>query len=280
MELLVLQDINLTIQDRRFRHSVASPLIAGVIFLSMAVGVYFAYRFGKTSLSGVFVAGGFLLFVALMFLGQFRKAMAPANWLVAVGPDRVLIKFRSYLNAHFPETDSQVVSIDPDKIGSVNITKQKLISYGMRNSRTTSYHTFLDVNIDINGGDLSGLKERLKNEFKIKAQPSKPGGRVRSLARHYPVAVVDADTIRVEWNMVRPGVKKVVSLLSRQGIAVGEKRREVIDLTLTKGDKDNIEDKIVQLIERGNIIAAVKLVRRTYNYNLTEAKEFVEGLLE
>lgn len=158
MELLALQDVNLTIHDRRFKHSVASPFIAGVIFLSLAVGSYLGYRLGKIPLSGVFAAGGFFLFLALMFLGTFRKAMAPTNWLM--------------------------------------------------------------------------------------------------------------------------GVKKVVSLLSRQGIAVGEKRREVIDLTLRKGDTDKIEDKIVQLIERGNMIAAVKLVRRTYNYNLTEAKEFVEGLLE
>ncbi len=32
----------------------------------------------------------------------------------------------------------------------------------------------------------------------------------------------------------------------------------------------------MQLVERGNFFAAIKLVRRTYNYNLTEAKEFVE----
>jgi ribosomal protein L7/L12 len=57
--------------------------------------------------------------------------------------------------------------------------------------------------------------------------------------------------------------------------------REVIDLTEDGAAiQKSTEDKILHLAERGNLMAATKLARRIYKLSLTEAKQFVEELLE
>lgn len=41
-----------------------------------------------------------------------------------------------------------------------------------------------------------------------------------------------------------------------------------------------MDDKILHLAERGNLMAATKLARRVYKLSLTEAKQFVEEMLK
>ena len=60
-------------------------------------------------------------------------------------------------------------------------------------------------------------------------------------------------------------------------VSIAPKRR--IDLDAAKeSDTDNADEKIIQLIERGDTIAAVIQVRQTYNMGLTEAKTFVDQM--
>lgn len=81
--------------------------------------------------------------------------------------------------------------------------------------------------------------------------------------------------------MIVPGIKKALAVLNRQGVTIESPKKEVIDLT--ERGRNNLksnEDKILYLAERGNLLAATKLARRTYNFSLSEAKQFVEDLLE
>jgi hypothetical protein len=140
----------------------------------------------------------------------------------------------------------------------------------------------LDITLN---DDLWELKERLRYERNLKSKKDKSIVTYSTKTHHYPVSVIDNNIIRIEWrspaSIITPGIKKVINLLQRQGITIEPKKHEVNDFTMTNSqdDKKN-EENILRLAESGNILAAIKLTRRTYNYNITQAKQFVEGLLE
>ena len=282
MQLLTLQDLNLTNLGRKFKQSPLAQLVATVIFVSLAAGMFCWYRLGE--LPGIIAvfSGGFLLLIGLICFTTFMKSLAPTNWVMAVGPNRVLIKFRSYLNAHFPATDPQVVQLSPSEIKFANITKQTITTPGSDHHNVTSFHTFLDLHIA--SGDLAALKNWLKYERTVKVTSGK-AIKTSSRSRHYPVSVVDNRIIRVEWrspqDVVVPGIKKAIALLARHNISIAALNKEVLDLTdnSEKGQR-RMDDKILLLAERGNLMAAAKLARRAYKLSLTEAKQFVEDLLE
>ncbi|MBN2180841.1 MAG: hypothetical protein JW715_02915, partial [Sedimentisphaerales bacterium] len=140
MELLGLNDVQLTVQERIFKESTFMQFLAGLLGVGFVVAMFLGYRYGKWPFY-VFVLSGIVpvLFSAICFR-HCTKAMASNNWLLAIGPDRIFIKFRSYLNPHLPADDPQVVSMSFSEIEAAQITKEKIIYYGSReNSKTSEY---------------------------------------------------------------------------------------------------------------------------------------------
>ena len=281
MKLLVLEDTALTNLDMKFRQSPLAQLIPSLIFFSLTGGAVYWYWFRGMHLITAVLFGGMMFLMGLALFSSFKKALAPTNWLLAIGPDRVLIKFRSYLNAHFPSTDPQVVLLDPSEIAYARIAKQKIKVPGSRNRNRTSFHTFLDLHVP--STDLMPLKDRIKYERILK--PQKTGKYTKSKCHHYPVSILNIDTIRIEWPspiiFIAPGISRALTMLSRQGVKIESPKKEFVDLT-EKGRSDlkSSEDKILYLAERGNLIAAAKLAQRTYKLSLAQAKQFVEDILE
>ncbi|MFH1719466.1 MAG: hypothetical protein ABIF19_19105 [Planctomycetota bacterium] len=284
MQLLRLQDAYLTIQDRIFRESALLMFLAGAVFAALAVGIYLWNRFGGLPFFFVVVSGGFLALFSLICFRCFGRTLAPANWLVAVSGDRILIKFRSYLNDDLPADDLQVISVSFSEIEAAQITKQKLKYYrSQREGSTTEYNTCFDLLI--RGGSLQPLKERLKYEHTAMVTRDRVICKVSSKAQHYPVSVPDERTIRILWRSpashVVPGVRQLADLLARQRVTIRPKERQVCDYTKTAStDGKECEAQILELAERGKIIPAVRLAARLYGYNTTDAKEFVDGLLQ
>ena len=104
-------------------------------------------------------------------------------------------------------------------------------------------------------------------------------------AVHYPVSVVEDKIIRIQWrcpsSCVVPGIKKAIDLLARQRVNVRPIQRQVHDYTKTNSaDSKESEARILELAEKGKIFAATRLARKVFSYNTTEAKQFVEGLLQ
>ena len=71
----------------------------------------------------------YLFSVVLFFIFIFRKMIAarfqPANWLARLTYDGMFIKFRSYLNAHFPDQEPTVVFIPYSEIRSARSIVEK-----------------------------------------------------------------------------------------------------------------------------------------------------------
>jgi hypothetical protein len=284
MELLRLQDVQLGIQERVFKDTGVGSLILGLICIASAVGIFLWYKFGDAPLALLIFSGGFTALLSLVFFSIFAKALRKDNWLVAIGPGRILIKFRSYQNIHFSSKDKQVVVLEYSQIQSAHITKQKMTYNSLRrNKPRTEFHTYLDLTTTCD--NLHQLKERLKYERTLK--PFRKVGicTVSSRTEHWPVTVEGDNTIRIEWrsphSFVLPSVKKAIDLLERQNVRIQALEKEVKDYTQKDSlDPKEIDGKILELAEKGKIIAATRLAKKAYNYQTTEAKKFVESLLE
>ena len=282
MLLLSLNEIDLNNDYRRFKQSAIAQLAFLLIILGLMILTGWLITKNRLSIfEYIFISVFSLiwLFFAIIIFNSFRKSLAKTNWVLAIGLSSVYVKFRSYLNCDLPENDKQIASFPCSEIASINITKQRIISYGSGNSTRTSFHTFLDINFART--DLTPLKMQIKEE-RQKRIKTKHGSLKRN---HYPVSVVDQDTLRIEWrsptDIVVPGIKKVISEFQKYNVEIGPIVKEVIDTTgQNKQEKSKAEDNILKLAERGNIIAATKLTRKTYKMNLKDARDFVESLLK
>ncbi len=229
------------------------------------------------------VCCGFAVVFGLHACSVIKKTLDSSNWLLILERDIIFIKFRSYLNAHFPKTDPQIVRLPLGEIESARITKQRITQYsGLQSSRQTSYHTFLDLNLKKQ--DFSELEQRLKNERNAKAPLRGTMVKSRSKAMHYPVSIAGTHTIRIEWrspqDRIQPNITKVIALLADRGVKIEPLSKEALDMTLTSSEKMKMEDRILFLAQRGEIISATKLARQAMGMSLTDAKKFVEGLTE
>jgi len=284
MQILKLKDVQLTTQERIFKESAFKQFLAGLLFAGLVIGMFFWNRFGDLPFFAFVFSGFFLALFSIFFFRCFAKTLAPTNWLLAIGPDRVLIKFRSYLNPHLPADDPQVVSLSFSEIEAAHITKEKIRYYRSQgNSRTTEYQTHFDLHIKTES--LQPLQERLKYERSVKTYKESSVCRSSTKARHYPVSVPEDKIIRIQWRSpgthVVPGVKKTIDILARNHVAIEPVQRQDRDFTakaIEGGAK--AEDKILELAERGKILAATRLAKRVYDYDNTEARKFVDSLLE
>ncbi len=282
MLLHSLNEVNLTGDYRRFKQSAIANLIFLLLILAIVIGSgWFLWQKNTPGFGMIIISICILIFSCFIWVifNNFRKSLAETNWLLAIGLSSVYVKFRSYLNSDLPANDKQIVSFSCSEIKSVNITKQRIIAYSSGNSTSTSFHTFLDINFA--RPDLTQLKDQIKEERKKRIKTRH--GSFKN--NHYPVAVVDEDTVRIEWrsptDIVVPGIKKVLDAFREYNVTVAPTIKEVIDTTgRDKKDKAKAEDNIIKLAERGNIMAATKLARKTYKMKLADAREFVEGLLK
>jgi len=284
MQLLNLKDVQLTVQERIFKESALVQFLAGLIGVGFVVAMFLGYRYEKLPFY-VFVLSSIVpvLFSAICFR-HCAKATASNNWLLAIGPDRMLIKFRSYLNPHLPADDPQVVSLPFSEIEAAQITKEKIRYYGSReNSKTTEYQTHLDLHIKTES--LQPLQERLKYERSIKTYKDSGICKSSTKANHYPVSVPDNNTIRIQWRSpgthIIPGIKRAADLLARQQVIIKPVQRRTSDYT-KKGvqDSEKADERILELAERGKIFAATRLAKQVYDYDTTQARKFVDSLLK
>ena len=101
----------------------------------------------------------------LMIGGRFKSSLQPSNWLVRLSPEHILIKFRSYQNAHYPDTDPVVIDLswhDIDWVRKTRETSQK--DHG--DSAVTEFFTYLDIKLRLSENELQEIKEGLNNEVK------------------------------------------------------------------------------------------------------------------
>lgn len=260
MEFLKINQIRFTKSDLIFRESCVGRFVAVFGIAAIMAGAYYAYTMATIPkfimLWIIFWMGLFLC----MFLSALKKSFKSSNWLMAYNGERILVKFRSYLNNHFSDDDIQIFSIPCCEIQSVRKVKEVLKSRAMKG--TDCYETFTYLEINAPQLSLTKLKRLLQDEKSKKVNGLRYG--------HNPVVISEANKVRLVWTnahtKIMPNLNNTLKMLSKQ---------IMIDEFAFENDKDaNIED----LLRHGRTIDAVNLARRMYGYSTTEAKQYIESL--
>ena len=105
MQILHPAQIQFTADDVVFRESAVTKVIAILLFLAATAAICAAWYLGKLPWFVPLFSAPFLLLFAWLSALTLRKVFRPENWLLACNGQRLLLKFRSYLNSHFPATD-------------------------------------------------------------------------------------------------------------------------------------------------------------------------------
>ena len=257
-------------------------ILAAVIFSALSglliyLGSQGGYHSEKVNLSGTacYWVGGWLVLFAWIALNSARSSLGRTNWLMKARPGRLLIKYRSFHNHHFPEEDPVIVEILSGDVEWVREVDETMTAPSSdEGGDRTCHSTFLDLKLSPKL-DLSQIKQALHTERKRKA-PMK--GFTSSKTLHYPVQFVEPGILRLEWQGIRPTIKQALRILRMQfSLNTGEifKAKEWDQL-----EGQELEDHILDLAQRGRTLKATRLANLKLNLSTTEAVQFVEDLME
>lgn len=250
---------------------VATPLAA--VLLSLPFTMTEPKGLENVLLYGFVVIGGIpSLIIAWIALWTFRSTLKPSNWVLRAHREGLYVKFRSLHNHHFPADDPIVLLIPRHAVAWLRGHRregrregsQQGESYGVKES-------FLEIKLK--AADTAELARRLAGEGRHRAGWT---------ARHAPLRLAGDGLLRIDWRVsqgaLAPNIDQAMRILSRSYPAhLPETSRETPAADL---DRAGQEARIVELMQRGERIQAIKLTRRLYGMSTTEAHTFVNGLVE
>jgi hypothetical protein len=275
MQLMRLADVPVSARDQVFCYSRGRAICGTITLLGFILG---AFVYGQLMQSWLY---HYLGAITLFFLWLFRKLILarfhPSNWLVRMSDDGLWIKFRSYLNDHFPAEDLTVVFLAFAEIRSAKFVRerQEIPDTEERGRPTSSIRTRKYVELEL-AADCQQLTDELAHERE------RVMGRVTGITTRYhdtPVFFAARDRLRVEWNVV-PKAPAFLDAMTRH-ILVQPAERSSKDLADFDGlSQKEQEAKLLELAQSGDKIGAIAMARRLYSYDLAAAKQFVEELLD
>jgi hypothetical protein len=279
MQFLTFDQAEIQPFQSQYRYSVVNALVALLVTLVFTTGfgiaAFKAWKDGTWM--GVLLFGwiGLWCGVFVLFANMiFRARRLPTNWLVRAQTDGLLMKYRSYLNHHFPADDQTVAFVPFAEIEWVREHRiTSTVPGGTRGDDTSYRYRYAEFKVP---EDLATeLSKHVDAEMRQVA-PRRSGwisGSSRS--SHYPVQAISGGLIRVEWG-VKPSLKHFLNEMKSR-IEVKEKLGTSIDFRKIQNmSKAEQEQHLLELIETGDRISAVKVVKRLYKFNTTEAMRFVD----
>ena len=276
MELLRESQIDDDRVDRRFGYSpipalvmlaVGSwPAIAAPYALVVHHGTIPWWAWAPIGL-GVLVGGFIWYAVAGGLWHGIRACGRPTNWVMKTTGSGVYLKVRSYGNYHFPEDGPTVAFVRFDEIASA----AKLTEWAKRHRRNRDTLEVRQgrLRLQLKHADTDALADLVAAE-RVRKPPKTGISSIRF--KDVPVVVAEPGVILVDWR----GRGMLRALESRVKIASDRKRR----IGATPEGPGTLDDEIVQLVERGETMAAIEAVRKRYGMDLTEARTFIEELGE
>jgi hypothetical protein len=268
--------------DEVFRESSWNRALGALIALGLAGLPLCAAVRGGGWFFWVFAA--FMALLASMFVGMFIRTLGSQNWLVRLSVRHgVIVKFRSFANAHLPAEDLVAFSLSFKQIRWARKWSARTQTCGTHDrARRISSMTCLELGVD------PALTESLAPHLDLERQRPAPqrGTLVKSRTRilHYPVSIPEAGVIRIQWRgpqtRITPSLDRVLSRIARH-VALEEAREAHFDCTSAgRGDGDHDEvsfrSKLRHLVETGDSISATDFVRRTRGLSFAEARAMVD----
>ncbi|MDA2937696.1 alkaline shock response membrane anchor protein AmaP [Acidobacteria bacterium AH-259-A15] len=273
--------------DAVFRESRLKKGLFFLICLAISATMAFIGYQGGIDRSGwdvpstlAYYIAGVIAILALVALLGLRASLRETNWLIRYEGDRLLIKYRSYLNYHLPKDDRMVVEIGLSEIEWIRSFREKR-RVPDSDGETEQSWTYLDI--CLNHSDTTELREYLRQE-RLRWPAKTAVSQSRRL--HYPVRLIEDDLIRVDWKShqtsITPNIDKTLRILGKK-IEIRDENAEkkVCDFTsLEKLDTQRQEQLIRQLAESGDTLSATKVVQRLHGWSTTESVKYIRELLE
>jgi hypothetical protein len=209
------------------------------------------------------------------------RSFSSDNWLVAItsGGD-VAIKLRSFANSNLPRQDKIVLVLQRSdrEIEFVRARRDRIVTPARRGSEQFT-HSMLELGVS---DELARQVVRAVREERDRDVPM-TGTTIkrRTIIMGFPVTV-SGNIIQVQWRgpqtFITPALDKAVKIIARAtGARAEPAQSNVIDNNSIKG-KAEAEQRILQLAEQGDRVAAITLTRKTYNMSLADAVKFVDEL--
>ena len=205
---------------------------------------------------------------------RFRSS----NWLVRLTDHGLFIKFRSYLNFHFPDQDLSVVFISYSEIRSARFILQKQEvpdrDDGGRPTTTTKTQKWVELEL---ASESKTLSRRANRRARARLRRQEP--RQNLIAIPSPTGAAWRHRIDYKSNGVLCPTPRPFSTPSPVTRWCDLRKATSTDLVnLEELGREEQESRLLALTASGDKIAAITMARRLYAYDLTQAKEFIEGL--
>jgi hypothetical protein len=258
---------------RAFKTSPWGGLVMAVLFAGGTAAVISGAIWGTLGWMGWVFAVPFGLF-ALLMIKAAGRSFGAANWVLIVKDTGLAVKIRSHLNSDLPHRDPVVAWIPREEIRAVRrVDGSRKVMSGGQGSVTRTVST-VALDILLTHQKTEELAAACKRERSFR-------GEGRAHFNHYPVLLPEPGVIRIPWGSqrqgIRPGIAAVLELLRESYPLEAELTRPEQDWRVVEGKE--LDDLVLELVEAGDKIGAVKLLRLRAGMSLSEARRFVDELL-
>ena len=263
------------------------PVATSALGLLVAAAVMAASTIAIIRVSGQTIVGFLLLawitfwfaIFTLVLFKVLRDRLRPTNWLVRLQTNGLQVKYRSYLNANLPEEDPIAVLIEFSEIESIrrHDIERNIPGSTMGDDELRS-HVYAELQLR-NKSQVVELKTHLAGERQTPEPYTKTwyGGRRKALSRHYPVQVTNEAVVRIEWG-VRPGLPQFLDELKPYMQSAAPVRSSVDYRKADELPRKEQEEILLELLEAGDRIGAMRAARHLYGFDTTRAVQFLEEL--
>lgn len=261
------------------RQSRVMSLAATLVYIGLFAGLPATFWFAGEVPD--WLAAGIGLFAAIVLpfcLRNFIATLRASNWTLAMNPDSVWLNLRSYSNHRF-EPGQTVVLLSYRDLASVH---KHVIQRTTPTGDGVASWTERSLELRLRQSDSGLLKRAIDVERKRQTSKSWFGGlvTVRGRSNHVPIALVDNDVIRVRWrsrhDFLRPGLDHVLDRFSIYVNVADDNREREADESLISDEQ--MDTRVLQLVEAGDKLDAIKLLTLHRGFTTTEAKRFIEEL--
>lgn len=272
MRLLRLADVEQSPSDRVFSYSrVTASLLASIVIGSCLA---LLFRFSKNWKPGYYFAA-VIICIAWLLATFVTARFRPSNWLVRMTDLGLFIQFRSYLNYHLPADDLTVVFVSFQEIRSARLIRERAQVPDAEGHSTTQMLRYAELELV---GDTAALDKALDAELSERAPTEKRWyGRSSTLYDDHPVRMTSPPFLRIRWQAL-PGARKFLDAL-RPYTTISDPVRISQDFrNLENLPAEEQRNRLRELAQRGETIAAVYLARKLYGCGLSEAHAKVDEL--
>jgi len=196
MQLMREQAVPAKNNARVYRYAPWTVVLVYVLLVAVAAGM-FEVGVRKHVFFMKFIG---VLFGCFMLLGRrfLTARFRESNWLLRTDENGVYLKFRSFLNYHFPPDDLTVVFFPYREIRTAHRTRERRQN-GMIGDNRRSVQTVTLVEVELTC-DVTTLRTAVTEEN------SRPGPKVKrwygtssSRVNHCPLVVDDEGRLRILW---------------------------------------------------------------------------------